>query len=127
MIVTEGSVVEPSSLAKLTVVSSTTDAGPAVAITGVELGLPQPNPAFGRTRVRYALSSAMPAGLDVLDVSGRVVRSLLPYGKYEAGERTAEWDGRDEGGRRAAPGAYFLRLRARTSQAVRRVVNLASN
>jgi len=56
-----------------------------VRIPGVELGLPQPNPAFGRTRVRFALRSAMPSGLDVLDVSGRVVKSLMPYGTYEAG------------------------------------------
>lgn len=127
VIVTQGSIVEPSSLAKLTVVSSSTGVGPAVAIAGVELGLPQPNPAFGRTRVRFALPSAMPAGLDVLDVGGRVVKTLLPYGKYEAGARTAEWDGSEEGGRHAAPGVYFLRLHAGTSQVVRRVVNLTSN
>jgi hypothetical protein len=127
VIVTQGSIVEPSSLAKLTVVSSSTGVGPAVAIAGVELGLPQPNPAYGRTRVRLALPAAMPAGLDVLDVSGRVVKTIVPYARYEAGARTAEWDGSEEGGRHAAPGVYFLRLHAGTSQVVRRVVNLASN
>jgi hypothetical protein len=127
VIVTQGTTVEPSSLAKLTVVSSTSDVGRAVAIGGVELSLPQPNPAHGRTSVRFTLPSAMPARLDVLDVSGRVVKMLVPRGEYEAGARSAEWDGSEDGGRHAAPGVYFLRLTAGTSRVVRRVVNLGSN
>lgn len=127
VLVTDGGIVEPSSLAKLTVVPANTDAGPPGAIAGVEMGSPRPNPAVGRMQVRFALPSAMPAGLDVLDVSGRLVRSLLPYGWQEGGVRTAEWDGSDEGGGRASPGVYFLRLRAGSSQVVRRVVSLGAN
>jgi FlgD Ig-like domain len=126
VIVTQGSIVEPSSLAKLTVVSSTTDAGPPIAFRGVELSLPRPNPAHGRTRVDFTLPAVMPASLEVLDVGGRVVKTLLPRSLYAAGERTAEWDGNDERGAHAAPGIYFMRLSAGTSQIVRRVVNLAS-
>jgi hypothetical protein len=126
VVVTQGATVETSSLAKLTVVPSSSDVGPA-AIGGVEMAPPAPNPAHGRTRVSFALPAAMSAGLDVLDVTGRVVKTLLPHGLYEAGPRTAEWDGADEHGSHAAPGVYLLRLRAGTSQLVRRVVNLASN
>jgi hypothetical protein len=127
VVVTQGTTVEASSLARLTVIPANADVDPAAAIAGVELGLPQPNPAYGRMSVRLALPSAMAAGLDVLDVSGRVVKSLVPYGRYEAGARTVEWDGSGEGSRGAAPGVYFLRLRAGSIQAVRRVVRLGAD
>ena len=94
---------------------------------GVEMDAPAPNPAYGHTRVRFALPKAMPAGLEVLDVAGRVVKTLVPHGLQEAGARTAEWDGTMEGGARAASGIYFVRLRAGTTPIVRRVVNLATN
>jgi hypothetical protein len=58
---------------------------------------------------REALELTLPAGLDaspirVHDVRGRVVRTLTPEGA------SARWDMRDGGGRRVAPGVYFLRV-----------------
>jgi FlgD Ig-like domain len=127
VIVAQDTIVEPSSLAKLTVTTSSTGVGPPATIRGVELDMPVPNPAYGRTRVRFALPGTMTAGLDVLDVAGRIVKTLVPYGVQEAGARTAEWDGTIEGGSRAAAGIYFVRLRAGSNQLVRRVVKLASD
>jgi hypothetical protein len=43
------------------------------------------------------------------DVSGRRVRTLAS-GSYPAGYQRAVWDGRDDSGRPAASGVYFLRL-----------------
>jgi hypothetical protein len=126
VIVTQGSVVEGSTLAKLTV-SSNTAVDPAVAMSGATLEAPAPNPARGRTTVRFTLPAGLPSGLDVVDVSGRIVRTLLPVGLHETGAGTAAWDGAGESGAPAAPGIYFFRLRAGTQQIVRRIVNLASN
>jgi hypothetical protein len=124
VIVTQGTVVEGSSLAKLTV-SSTTDVSAGALISGVEMESPAPDPAYGRTRVRFTLPSAMPARLQVLDVTGRIVRTLLPYGLQDVGARSLEWDGTREGGARAQrPGVYFIRLRAGARDVVRRLVNL---
>ncbi|MEZ5066912.1 MAG: FlgD immunoglobulin-like domain containing protein [bacterium] len=66
-------------------------------------GLPTSDP-----RVRFALPAGAPASLDIVDVSGRRVRTLaqdLPAG---AGEIV--WDRRDDAGHAAAAGAYFVRL-----------------
>jgi len=49
------------------------------------------------------------AGLRVLDLAGRVVRTLADS-RFGAGRHAIEWDGRDEGGRPAAPGLYLVRL-----------------
>ncbi|HTO92638.1 MAG TPA: FlgD immunoglobulin-like domain containing protein [Candidatus Sulfotelmatobacter sp.] len=125
VVVTQGSIVEPSSLAKLTVTSGNSGV-PVAGISGLQMDLPAPNPAHGRTRVSFALPAAMPAELQILDVSGRVVKTLLPYGMFDAGPRSSEWDGTTERGSRAPSGIYFIRLSTAATQIVRRVVNLAS-
>ena len=73
---------------------------------------PSPNPFVGDTMIRYDIGSVTgPVMLDVVDVGGRLVRSLaskpLSIGRYEL-----TWDGTDESGRRVASGVYFCRLRA---------------
>jgi len=125
VIVTQGSIVEPSSLAKL-VVNSNAGIDRTEIVARAELDPPVPNPAFGRTRARFALPAAMPAGLAVLDVSGRIVKTLLPEEVRAAGAGSAEWDGTEASGAHARPGVYFFRLRAGSQVVVRRVVNLAS-
>ena len=47
--------------------------------------------------------------IDVLDLSGRVVRHL-DAGQAAAGPLTLRWDGRDAGGRAVESGAYWIRL-----------------
>lgn len=125
VIVTQGTIVEGSSLARLNV-SSITGVGDGRAVAVAELGPPFPNPANGLTRVHFNLPSAMEAGLDVVDVSGRLVKALVPAGPTAAGEADAEWDGTGASGARVAPGLYFFRLRAGSQAIVRRVVHLAS-
>ena len=77
------------------------------------LGQPYPNPSTHRITVPFALS---PDGegavrLDVYDVTGRRVRTLmgssLAAARYEIG-----WAGADDSGKRVAPGTYFVRLRS---------------
>ena len=61
--------------------------------------------------------------LSVFDVTGRRVRTLVD-GRMEAGRFDVEWDGRDEGGRRTAPGVYFVRLQSSDFGATRKAVRL---
>jgi flagellar hook assembly protein FlgD len=49
---------------------------------------------------------------------------VLVDGHQEAGTRTAIWDGRDDGGRPAAQGIYFMRLEAGEQEFVKRLVRL---
>lgn len=75
------------------------------------LGPCHPNPAPGGTRIEFALARGGGARLDIYDLAGRRVRTLL-HGELPAGPGGAVWDGRDERGRDAAGGIYLYRLRA---------------
>lgn len=87
------------------------------------LGPGFPNPAAAGTRVSFSLASAGPLRLDVYDVGGRVVRTLLE-GTVQAGRHTAIWDGLDTGGGRVPAGVYFVRLRSGTVDLSRRLIRV---
>ena len=61
--------------------------------------------------------------LEVLDVSGRRVRTLAAEFR-EAGPHRVRWDGRDEGGRSVAGGVYWVRLEHGGESLVRKAVRL---
>ncbi len=74
-----------------------------------------PNPFQSRTTITFDLARRAPVSLDIYDVTGRRVRTLLDGGAAEldAGAHTAEWNGLDDEGRSVAAGLYFARLSAR--------------
>ncbi len=70
-----------------------------------------PNPFTRQSTLRFTVAISGPAvSLDVLDVSGRIVRTLAS-GTLAAGEHAREWDGRDNLGHPVGAGVYFVRLR----------------
>jgi hypothetical protein len=73
------------------------------------LGSPTPNPFAGRVLVPFALPMQSHVSLRVYDATGALVRTLTS-GDLPAGFYRAPWDGTDEHGQRANPGAYFCRL-----------------
>ncbi|MCC6652085.1 MAG: T9SS type A sorting domain-containing protein [Candidatus Eisenbacteria bacterium] len=76
------------------------------------LALASANPSRGaNTTLRFGLATSGRATLALYDASGRRVRSLVG-GTLEAGEHSAQWDGRDDGGHEVAAGLYFARLEA---------------
>lgn len=79
------------------------------AFTGIRSCYPNPfNPSV---LVRYSLSRAMHAKLEIFDLAGRRVK-VLEDGVQEEGIHEALWTGQDGNGRRVAAGAYFCRLSA---------------
>ncbi len=70
---------------------------------------PVPSPFRDATAVAFALPHPTPTRLEVFDVSGRRVATLVDR-ILPAGRHAATWDGRDASGRRTATGMYFLRL-----------------
>ncbi|MGD9402787.1 MAG: choice-of-anchor D domain-containing protein [bacterium] len=70
-----------------------------------------PNPFRDATTLRYYLAGGARVSLEIFDVGGRRVRTLVD-GRRAAGEHFASWDGCDQEGREAAAGVYFARLRA---------------
>jgi hypothetical protein len=84
-----------------------------------------PNPFRGSraTAIRYSLAKKSSVTLDILDVPGRVVRTLVS-GTKDPGEYTATFDGRDSRGARLASGVYFCRLRAGDFESTRKMLML---
>jgi len=78
-----------------------------------------PNPFNPLTTLHFDLPVGGRVRLEVYDVRGKLVRSLLDV-ELPAGSHEAVWDGRDSGGRTMASGSYFARLEAgRKLQTVR--------
>ncbi len=70
-----------------------------------------PNPFNPTTRIRFRLPVASDVRLDLFDVSGKMVVTLVDR-RLGSGEHVIAWDGKDSGGRPVATGTYFCQLRA---------------
>jgi hypothetical protein len=97
----------------------------AIQTPGMPLALYQntPNPFNPATTIRYYLPSACRVTLEIFDVSGRRVRSLVERDE-QAGMHSVTWDGCSGQGDRAVSGVYFYRLRAGKEVISRKMVLL---
>jgi hypothetical protein len=89
--------------------ANTVGVPPAPAVEVLALALPQPNPFARATTLRFRLPRESDVTLEVLDLAGQRVRTLV-RDVLPAGEHVASWDGRDAAGARRRPGVYFIRL-----------------
>ncbi len=81
----------------------------------------RPNPFHRGTTLDYSTGRRGPVRLDVLDVAGRRVRSLVNDVR-DAGRHTEPWTGRDDTGHILKAGVYFVRLEAAGTVVTRRMV-----
>lgn len=77
--------------------------------TRTYLGDPKPNPFNPATDIEFGLERRAATRLTIYSSSGRVVRALVDEAR-DPGVYRETWDGRDDGGARAATGVYFVRL-----------------
>ena len=96
---------------------------PVTPTFSVVLNAPTPNPFVGATGVAFKLSVATDVRVEIFDLSGRRVRTLIDR-RMEAGTQIAGWDGEDDRGRATPPGVYFYRLEAGGRTRVRKLVRL---
>jgi 5'-nucleotidase len=84
---------------------------PDGAVPAPALALHQnyPNPFNPQTTIAFSLERGEQVRLDVFDLGGRHVRTLVD-GARPAGEHAVLWDGSTEAGGRAASGTYLYRL-----------------
>ncbi len=68
-----------------------------------------PNPFNPATEIRFSLPTASAVQMQVFDVRGQLVRTLVD-GSYPAGAHTVSWDGRGISGASMPSGLYFYRL-----------------
>ncbi len=93
--------------------------GVSIAVEEVDILVPRrffvaqnrPNPFARATQIGYGLAEMTNVRIDVFDLSGRLVTTLVD-GMKSPGGHTATWDGRDDSGRYRASGTYFYTLQA---------------
>jgi hypothetical protein len=77
--------------------------------SGPRLDQNMPNPCNPGTLIRYHVPAPGRVRLDLYDLSGRLVRSLV-HGSRPAGEQAVFWSGNDDAGRPVASGIYVYVL-----------------
>lgn len=80
-----------------------------------------PNPFAHETRIAYRIETAGPVRLEIFDISGRRVRTLV-NNVLKADAYETAWDGRSDYGRRLSAGVYFLRLQSAKQVQSQRIV-----
>ncbi|MGH1363214.1 MAG: FlgD immunoglobulin-like domain containing protein [Calditrichia bacterium] len=84
-----------------------------IPLVPLEFALDQnyPNPFNPETTIRYQLKQISTVTLDIYNVLGQRVRSLVD-GKVDTGAHAVVWDGRSDSGVSVASGVYIYRLKA---------------
>jgi hypothetical protein len=82
-----------------------------------------PNPFNPSTRIGFYLAQGGQVDLNIYDLRGRMVRSLLS-GPVTAGEHSLVWDGCDKDERNLAAGVYIVGIQAAGIREVAKLVLL---
>lgn len=79
------------------------------SVTGVRRVYPNPfNP---QVTIEYSVAKPGHVAIDIYDVSGRLVKTVVDQVQRSAGVESVIWNGTDEQGQRAASGVYFWRMK----------------
>lgn len=79
-----------------------------------------PNPFNGETRINFSMKEAGVVELQVLNLNGQLVRTLLRR-TMEPGNHFAVWNGRDDQGRFMSSGIYLYQIHANEFQHVHKM------
>lgn len=82
-----------------------------------------PNPFTTNTAIRFAVPRATRGSLKVVDVAGRVVRTLLD-GTIERGANEVKWDATNHAGKRVPAGVYWARLETADGSDARKMLRI---
>ncbi len=105
------------------IISSLTGAEENPCIRTFALHQNIPNPFNPVTTIRFDLPEGTRLRIDIYDAGGRHIRSLAEC-RYEDGNWSVDWDGRDSVGRLVASGIYFYRLYSKSFTGTRKMVLL---
>ena len=81
----------------------------------------KPNPFNPRTEISYRVQETGHVKLTVVDLTGRVVRTLVDETQVAANRHTVVWDGRDGSGRVVSAGLYLVTLQSGGATSSRKV------
>jgi hypothetical protein len=80
-----------------------------------------PNPSRGSVDIQFELPAVATVSLRILDVRGRVIRTVTE-GRFGPGSQRVAWDGRRDDGLAAPSGSYYFELRIGSTSRVRKVI-----
>jgi hypothetical protein len=80
-----------------------------------------PNPFNSSARVGFEMGNAGSVAIDVYDVAGAYVQTLL-NGSRGAGYHEVTWDGKNSAGESVSSGVYFVRIQSAAGALVRKAV-----
>ena len=89
---------------------------------GLTLGRAFPNPVHVAAAIPFSLGDAMTVNIDIIDVAGRRVRTLVNGQSLAAGDHAIRWDGRDASGRPVVGGVYLYRVETPSGSASGKLV-----
>ncbi|NIO28917.1 MAG: hypothetical protein GTO29_10250 [Candidatus Latescibacteria bacterium] len=97
---------------------------PSPDVERISFYYPSPNPSRTTTRMGWAMPSEAPVRLQVFDVTGRLVATLVDERRMIRGEHGVIWNGLNRYGHRVPAGVYFARIEAGPWSSVRKIVRL---
>ncbi|MBN1479031.1 T9SS type A sorting domain-containing protein [candidate division KSB1 bacterium] len=92
-------------------------------VSDYELAANYPNPFNPQTTIEFALSDCQHVILEVYDITGKKVRTLVDQ-FYPSGRHTVMWDGNDQSSQPVASGVYLYHIRAGSAVQTRSMVML---
>ena len=81
-----------------------------------------PNPFNPTTNIVFILPNAAKVQLDVYNILGQRIRSLVQNQMHEEGYHMIEWNGLNESGAQVASGLYLIRFKAAGHQMVKKAI-----
>ena len=84
---------------------------PIIPIVNTKLDSNYPNPFNPSTTIRYSLKEAGPVSIEIYNIKGQLVRTLVQDVK-EAGNHTVIWNGLDKNNSSVSSGIYFYKMNA---------------
>ena len=80
-----------------------------------------PNPFNPETTIRYSVKEATPVSIDIYNVKGQLVKTLVNENKA-SGHYSVTWNGRDNNNLPVSSGVYFYKMLAGKYSSTRKMI-----
>ncbi|MEZ5196974.1 MAG: T9SS type A sorting domain-containing protein [Bacteroidales bacterium] len=81
-----------------------------------------PNPFIKDIRIQINLQQESSMGMEILDLSERIINTLMPVDIVEKGEHIIHWDGLNASGNEVEDGIYFCRAKINGKVFIRKII-----
>jgi hypothetical protein len=108
----------------VTVTGSTGVDAAGIILTEFSLSQNYPNPFNPSTSIKFGLPTQAPVTMEIYNVLGVKVRTLIHGEVMNAGFHQMEWNGKDDAGISVTSGVYLYRINAGTFQVTKKMMML---